>query len=148
MPSTHLSLHYHIIFSTKERRQLIRDEWRERLHEYLGGCVRTAGGVPEKIGGISDHVHLLIGLKATHCLADVIRDIKSNSSGWVKNELNAHLFSWQDGDGAFTVSRSMLGKVRVYIENQTEHHRRANFKDEYLGFLKLHEVEYDENHVW
>ncbi len=148
MPSTHLSLHYHIIFSTKERRQLIRDEWRERLHQYLGGCVKTAEGIPEKIGGVSDHVHLLVGLRATHCLADFIRDIKSNTSAWVKEELNVKLFSWQDGYGAFTVSNSMIVKVKAYIENQEEHHRRVDFRSEYLEFLKLHEVEYDEKYLW
>lgn len=148
MPSTHLSLHYHIIFSTKERRRLIRDEWRDRLHQYLGGCVKTAGGIPEIIGGVSDHVHLLIGLKATHCLADVIRDIKSNSSGWAHEELNMRLFSWQDGYGAFTVSSSMRERVRNYIAGQEEHHRRVDFRDEYLKILELHDVEYDEQYLW
>ena len=79
MPSTHLSLHYHIVFSTKERRAFIDERWRNQLHAYLGGAIRTTGGVAENVGGVADHVHLLIGLRATHCLADVIRDIKAAS---------------------------------------------------------------------
>jgi REP element-mobilizing transposase RayT len=81
MSSTHLSLHYHIIFGTKNHEPLIAPTWRGKLHAYLSGIIRTLGGVPENIGGVSDHVHLLIGLRATHCLADVLRELKSVSSG-------------------------------------------------------------------
>ena len=95
MSSTHLSLHYHIIFSTKGRQRLIADEWRGRMHAFLGGAVRTAGGFPDTIGGPDDHVHMLIGLKATHCLADVVGDFKSASSRWVHDELHIPLFQWQ-----------------------------------------------------
>src|SRR5579885_589771 len=103
MGSTFLSLHYHIVFSTKDRRPLIRPEWRPHLHEYLGGTVRALGGVPEIIGGVEDHVHLLVGLRATHCLADVMCELKKASSIWViKN--HDHQFGWQDGYSAFTVS--------------------------------------------
>lgn len=106
MPSTYLSLHYHLIFSTKERRRLIADSWRERLHAYLGGTARTLGGVPGAIGGTADHVHMLVGLRATHCLADVLREIKRSSSQWVHETLGVTEFSWQEGYGAFTVSAS------------------------------------------
>ena len=80
MGSTYLSLHYHIVFSTKERRPFIKDPWRSKMHEYLGGTVRGLGGIPECIGGVADHVHLLVGLKATHCLADFLRELKKASS--------------------------------------------------------------------
>ena len=80
MPSTHLSLHYHLVFGTKNHEPIIAPEWRDRLHAYLGGVVRTLGGVPEAVGGVSDHVHLLVGLKATRTLADVLRETKSVSS--------------------------------------------------------------------
>ena len=89
MPSTHLSLHYHLVFSTTERRAWIEPAWKDRLHAFLGGAVRTAGGVAESVGGTNDHVHLLIGLKATHRLADVLRDIKAASSGWVHQALGS-----------------------------------------------------------
>ena len=87
MPSTHLSLHYHLVFGTKDHQPLVHKSWRPRLHQYLGGVVATLGGIAEAVGGVSDHVHLLVGLRATHCLADVLREVKSVSSGWVHDEL-------------------------------------------------------------
>jgi putative transposase len=119
MPSTHLSLHYHVVFSTKERRALIDASWRERLHAYLGGAIRTAGGLAEAVGGVSDHVHILMGLRATHRLADVVRDIKTASSEWVHQEIKMAVFSWQEGYGAFTVSASQVGTVKRYIAGRS-----------------------------
>jgi putative transposase len=118
MPSTHLSLHYHIVFSTKGRAPVIAAEWRERLHAYLGGVVRNIEGVPEAIGGVCDHLHLLIGLRATACLADVVRDVKAVSSRWVHEEIGERAFAWQEGYGAFTVSASQRESVREYIARQ------------------------------
>src|SRR5712692_8325715 len=83
MPSTHLCLDFHLVFSTKERRPLIVPAWRDRLHAYMGGSIRTLGGVPVAIGGTVDHVHLLLGLRATHRLADVVREVKVASSKWI-----------------------------------------------------------------
>ena len=148
MPSTHLSLHYHIVFSTKERRPLITPAWRERLHAFLGGIVRDLQGIPEAIGGVADHVHLLIGLKATHCLADVVREVKAGSSRWVHQEIGEDLFQWQEGYGAFTVGAPQCADVRAYIARQEEHHRTRSFQDEYLEFLLRGGVEYDERHLW
>jgi len=148
MPSTHLSLHYHIVFRTKERRAAINDEWRERLHAFLGGCIKTLDAVPEAIGGTKDHVHLLIGLRATHRLADVIKDIKTASSRWIHAEIGNKLFSWQIGYGAFTVSVSQIQKVKEYILNQEEHHRKKNFEEEYVELLKLSGIDYDEQYLW
>ncbi|HYX31411.1 MAG TPA: IS200/IS605 family transposase [Pyrinomonadaceae bacterium] len=136
MPSTDLSLHYHLVFSTKERVPVIEKEWRERLHAYLGGSVRKIGGVAESVGGTNDHVHLLVGLRATHCLADVLEDVKSASSWWVHQEIGAKKFWWQEGYGAFTVSASQLDKVKNYIEHQEQHHRKKTFQEEYVEFLK------------
>jgi len=148
MPSTHLSLHYHIVFSTTERRAWIEPAWKDRLHAFLGGAVRTAGGVAESVGGTNDHVHLLVGLKATHRLADVLRDIKAASSNWVHQELGRPIFSWQDGYGAFTVSPSLRMTVRRYIENQEEHHRRKTFQEEYRALLERSAVTFDERYLW
>lgn len=148
MPSTHLSLHYHLIFSTKERVASMQSDWRGRLHAYLGGIVNDLGGMSVTIGGVDDHVHLLIGLRATHRLADVLREIKSVSSKWVHEELNKPLFSWQEGYGAFTVSPSQLDAVKRYIANQEEHHHKKTFQEEYLEFLKLSGIEYDEKYLW
>ena len=148
MPSTHLSLHYHVVFSTKERHPFISPEWRERLHAYLGGTVRDLGGVPECVGGIDDHVHLLIGLKATHRLCDVVRDIKVSSSRWVHEAIALREFAWQDGYGAFSVSDNRRDPVKQYILNQEAHHRARTFQDEYLTFLRQAGVEFDERYIW
>src|SRR6266404_5875004 len=128
MPSTHLSLHYHIVFSTKERRAFIDKPWRDRLHAYLGGAVRTAGGVAEAVGGVGDHVHMLMGLRATHCLADVVRDIKQTSSEWMHQTIRMPTFSWQEGYGAFTMSASMLDDVSLHRQAG-----EASFEEELPG---------------
>lgn len=148
MPSTHTSLHYHLVFSTKDRISMIHTEWRNDLHSYLGGIIKNLQGVPVKIGGIEDHVHLLIGLKATHCLADVLREIKKGSSEWVHNELSKKMFSWQPGYAAFTVSPTSILSVSKYIENQEEHHKKKNFQTEYVEMLEAGFVEYDEQFLW
>ena len=147
MSSTHLSLHYHVIFSTKHRKPLMLAEWRPRLFEFLGGIIRTAGGIPEAIGGTEDHVHLLIGLRATHQLSDVMRELKSSSSKWVHETLGARGFGWQDGYGAFTVSASLRDVVKDYITRQEEHHRKQDSLSEYIELLKKSGVPYDPKFV-
>jgi REP-associated tyrosine transposase len=148
MPSTHLSLHYHLVFSTKNRMPFIKVEWRPDLHAYLGGIVKGVKGVPLAIGGIEDHVHLLVGLRATHRLDYVVRDIKADSSGWIHDKIRMKKFEWQSGYLGVTVSPSDIERVRRYILNQEQHHRRKSFRDEYLELLKLSGIEYDERYVW
>ena len=147
MPSTHLSLHYHLVFSTKERRAIIVPDWRERLHAYMGGILKDMGAVPQAIGGVADHVHLLVGPQATHCLADVMRDLKRGSSEWVHDTIQDRAFAWQEGYGAFTVSATVREEVRHHIARQEEHHRTRTFREEYLGFLRRGGVEFDERFV-
>lgn len=147
MSSTHLSLHYHIVFGTKNHEPIIQLAWRADLHPYLGGIIRTADGIAESVGGVSDHVHLLIGLRATHRLADVLRELKSVSSGWVHDEIGMRAFAWQEGYGAFTVSASQCKAVRRYIEQQAEYHRTRAFREEYLELLRRSGVEFDEHYV-
>ena len=148
MPATHLSLHYHLIFSTKHRLKMILKEWRSDLHAYLGGIVKGIKGVPLAIGGIEDHVHLLVGLRATHRLDYVLRDVKADSSSWVHNVIGKKKFEWQSGYLGLTVSPSQIEAVRNYILNQETHHRRKTFKEEYLELLKLSGIDYDEKFLW
>ncbi len=148
MASTHLSLHFHLVFSTKNREPTIAEAWRGRLHAYLGGVVRNVEGVPEAIGGVADHVHLLIGLRATARLADVVRDVKAVSSRWVHEEIGNQGFGWQEGYGAFTVSASQREVVREYIARQEEHHKKRTFQKEYVELLKRSGVEYDDRFLW
>ena len=148
MGSTHLSLHYHVIFATKDHVAIIAPAWRSRLHAYMGGIARSLEGVPEIIRGVDDHVHLLLGLRAARSLADVVRQIKANSSRWVHEEIALASFAWQEGYGAFTVSASQREMVRAYIANQEEHHRTRSFREEYLEFLKKSGVDYDPKYVF
>ena len=147
MPSTYLSLHYHLVFGTKNREALIAPEWRARLHDYLGGTIRGMGGFPEGVGGVADHVHLLVGLKATHCLADVLRELKKASSAWVREEIGLRAFTWQEGYAAFTVSATSRDAVRHYIANQEEHHRMKPFREELIEMLNKAKTEYDPKYL-
>jgi len=147
MSSTHLSLHYHLVFGTKRHEPLIDSAWRDRLHAYLGGVIGTMGGVPCIVGGVADHVHLLVGLRATHRLSDVMRELKSVSSTWIHEEIRQPGFAWQEGYGAFTVSASMREPVRKYIENQKEHHRRRTYGEEYEAMLRNSGVAFDERYL-
>jgi putative transposase len=147
MPSTYLSLHYHLVFGTKNREPLIAAEWRTRLHDYLGGTVRGLGGFPEGVGGVGDHVHLLIGLKATHCLADVLRELKKASSAWVHEQVGMRAVAWQEGYAAFTVSATSREAVKRYIANQEEHHRVKSFREEFVEMLQKAGIEYDPKYL-
>ncbi len=147
MPSTYLSLHYHIVFSTKNREPLLDQNWRLRLHEYMGGTVRGLGGIAEEVGGVADHVHLLIALKSTHSLADIMREVKKSSSLWVHREIGEPAFAWQEGYGAFTVSATSCDKVRKYIANQETHHQANSFRDELVTILEQAKVEYDPKYL-
>jgi putative transposase len=117
------------------------------LHAYIGGIIRDIGAIPRSIGGPGDHVHVLVGLKATHILADVVREMKRGSSAWI-HQKGVGKFAWQEGYGAFTVSPSQLAKVEQYITNQVEHHRTKTFEEEYVELLRLSGVEFDEKYLW
>jgi putative transposase len=145
---THLSLHVHLVFHTKGNRPSIREEWRKDLHAFLGGCLKTAGCIPEGVGGTNDHAHMLTGFRAVHCLADIVKDIKVASSKWVHNEIGDQMFGWQGGYGAFTVSPLQISNVKRYIANQVGHHKVKTAQDEYVELLVAAGVEYDEAYLW
>jgi REP element-mobilizing transposase RayT len=148
MSSTHSALFYHLVFGTKNHLPTIDDQWRSRLHEYLGGLVRKAGGVAMAIGGVADHIHLLVSLKPSHKISALLRDIKRASSLWIHTEISCREFGWQEGYGAFTVSRSLVSIVQRYIERQEEHHRVRSFREEYLELLKKHGVDFNPDYLW
>ena len=147
--SSFTKLTYHVIFSTKYRQPLIRESIRERLYEYLGGTIRGLKGHLIEIGGVEDHLHLLANFSPALSLSDVIRDLKSNGSRWV-NELKAvpGRFEWQKGYACFTVSYSQRGQIQNYIRNQREHHRKRTFQEEYIEYLRRHEIEFDERYLF
>ena len=146
MGSTFFSLHYHVVFSTKHRQPLLRDDGLTRMHSYLGGIIRRMNGVAEIVGGVADHVHLLISLRPLHRLADVMRDLKKESTNWAKQELDRR-FTWQEGYAALTVSPTAVEAVRKYIANQERHHAKRSFVDELKELLTSAGIDYDEKYL-
>jgi REP element-mobilizing transposase RayT len=149
MANTYTSLHYHIVFSTKNRERWITADIEERIWAYLGGIAREKKTKPLQIGGVDDHVHVLLGAPPTLAPSKIAQLIKGGSSAWIHGAFpNLQRFVWQDGYGAFTVSKSNLPEVTAYIQNQREHHRTRSSQEEYLAFLRKHEVEFDERYVF
>jgi putative transposase len=145
MATTFANLLYHIVFSTKDRVPLIREDLRSDLYGYMGGIIRGEGGVLLEIGGMPDHVHLLAKLKTNVAVSTVVQKVKAKSSKWRNEQAGTpERFEWQKGYGIFSVSESLAGKVRRYIRSQEEHHRVASFKDELIALLKKHRIPYDE----
>lgn len=149
MSQSYCNLIYHLVFSTKNRQAWLKNGIRTRTNEYLGGAVRGEGGVALVVGGTTDHVHILSRLRQDKPISDVLRQIKSNSSGWIHRTFpEARQFAWQDGYGAFTVSPSQVEKVRHYILDQADHYKRVSFEEEFIALLKAHGIEYDERYLW
>ena len=149
MPSSYTNLLYHFIFSTKNREPLITDDKQPSLYYYMGGILRSHGGISLEINGMPDHVHLLAKLRPDEAVSDVLRDLKANASGWMHKvfpELNE--FRWQDGYGAFTVSQSQVEQVRQYILRQQQHHQKKSFKDEFIALLRINGIEFSERYLW
>ncbi len=149
MPQSLSRVLVHLIFSTKNREPVLSPAIRDELFPYLAVVLSNDGCPPVRVGGVADHVHLLFGLSRTRSIADVVENVKTSSSKWVKTRgpVLAH-FHWQCGYGAFSVSSSNADAVAEYIARQEEHHRTRTFQDEYREFLARHEVEYDERYVW
>ena len=136
-------LTYHVVFATKYRHPAITDQIKKRLYEYIGGTIRAKKGNLIEIGGVNDHVHILTRLSPAIAVADVVREIKANSSKWMNEQPETiQTFEWQKGYGAFTVSYSQIAVVEQYIRNQEEHHRTRSFQEEYIEFLERHGIEF------
>jgi putative transposase len=149
MANTFTSLNYHVIFSTKNREPWISHDVEERIWKFLGGIAREKEMKALRIGGMPDHVHLALSLPAKLSVSEALRLLKGGSSKWIKDGLpNMQGFGWQDGYGAFSVSKSNLPDVMDYIRNQREHHRVKTFQQEFLAFLVRHELKYDEKYLW
>ena len=149
MANTYTSLHYHVVFSTKNRHPWIHAELEKRIWEYLGGIARLNDMKAIQIGGVEDHVHVVIGAPPTIAVSKAVQLLKGGSSRWIHETFPALAgFEWQDGYGAFSVSKSQLPEVIEYVANQREHHRVRTFQEEYRAFLEKHGVEYDERYLW
>ena len=148
MSDSYTNLLYHIVFSTKDRRPLINPAHEVRLYDYIGGTIRSLGGICLELNGTEDHVHLLAKLRPTRAVSDVLRELKANASCWMHEVFpSLNNFSWQRGYGAFTVSHSNVNEVRRYIARQKEHHQKVSFRDEFIQFLKANGIEYDERFI-
>jgi REP element-mobilizing transposase RayT len=149
MVHTYADMLVHVVFSTKDRMPVIRDEFRGRLHEFMAGVARNEFGRAIKVGGMPDHMHGLVSLNRDVSIAEAMRKWKSLSSGWIHQTFPGNeAFAWQAGYGAFSVSQSNADEVIAYIERQTEHHRTVTFQEEFVAFLKRHNVPYDPAHIW
>jgi REP element-mobilizing transposase RayT len=139
----------HIIFSTKYRENLIDQEIEKELHSYLGGTCGKLECTPLKIGGYTDHIHILCMLSKKIAAMKLLEEVKSHSSKWIKTKGKKYeRFYWQDGYGLFSVNPKDVGIVEKYIGNQHEHHKKINFQDEYLKYLNDNNVAYDERYLW
>jgi REP element-mobilizing transposase RayT len=136
----------HLVFSTKERRKLIPEEFEPALWAYVAGICKKNGIFVHAVGGMEDHIHSLIQIPATMALAKAVGTVKSNSSRFAGERTRG--FEWQEGYGAFSVSASNLSAVERYIRNQAVHHRKMSFEEEFAALLKKHGVEFDAKHVF
>ena len=149
MPNTYTQLLIQLVFAVKGRESLITASIRERLEKYICGIATNKKHKPLAIYCMPDHMHFLIGLSPDQSIADIVKQIKTNSNTFVNdNHLTQQQFSWQEGYGAFSYSKSALDTVVKYILNQKEHHKNQTFREEYLQFLRKFEVEYDEKYLF
>ena len=148
MANTYTQIHIHAVFAVQNRLSLIQKQWKEELNQYITGIVENNNHKLLQIGGMPDHLHVLIGMRPTQSVSDLLQDIKGSSSSWInKRQLVRGKFSWQEGYGAFSYGKSQVDNVIDYIKNQEKHHKKRTFADEYLEFLKLFEIDYDERYV-
>jgi REP element-mobilizing transposase RayT len=149
MANTYTSLYYHMVFSTKNRVACINSDTEQRIWEYIGGIARDNKMTALRVGGVEDHIHALVKAPPTLAPSKIAQLLKGGSSLWIHTEFpEIRDFAWQDGYGAFTVNKSIVADVERYIQNQREHHRKKTFQEEYLEFLKKHDIDYDERYVW
>jgi len=149
MAHTYTNILIHALFSTKDRHPWLDAEVAAELFPYLGGTINELGGQSLLVNGPSDHVHMLFVQPSTLSIADIMEKVKANSSGWVKKRWrNRGQFAWQSGYAAFSVSKSQVGSVKQYIDNQKEHHRKMTFQEEVLAFLKKQGIKYDPRYVF
>ena len=149
MPNTFSCLNMHFVFSTKGRAPLLHLAVRDRLFRYMGGIAKQNGLHPKCIGGVADHVHLLLGLPPNVAPARAIRLIKGGSSAWIHESFpELRNFGWQEGYGAFSIGISQVPDTITYIQQQDEHHRTRTFQEEYRSFLREHYMSFEEKYVW
>lgn len=149
MAGTYSKIYIQIVFAVKGRQNLIAEGWQTDLHKYIAGIIKGKGQKPIIVNGMSDHIHVFVGMKPSIKISDLVRDIKNNSTNYVnKHNWIPGKFCWQGGYGAFSYSESQIDAVYNYILNQKEHHRKRTFREEYHGFLERFDVDYHEKYLF
>ena len=149
MANTYSQIYLQVLFAVKGRKSLIQSEWKDELYKYICGIVNGKKEKVYAIGGVSDHIHILISIKPSSIISDLVRDIKCNSSKWINERQYVNgKFQWQEGFGAFSYTHWHLDIIINYINNQEEHHKKKSFKNEYLEFLDKFHIEYDEKYLF
>jgi putative transposase len=149
MSNTYSQVYIQAVFAVKHRSNFITTEWRDQLHSYVSGIITKQGSKSLAVGGWLDHIHVFFGLNPSQSISDLVREIKSSSSGWI-NEQNfiKQKFEWQSGFGAFSYSKSQRDNVIKYIMNQEQHHQQETFKTEYFSLLNEFRIEFDEKYLF
>ena len=149
MSNTFHNLLFHVVFSTKERVKLLSKELRVRLYPYISSIANNNGFKVSVIGGTDDHIHILLSLKPDLSVSKAVQLLKGNSSKWMReNFKDLNIFSWQNGYGVFTVSKSQASIVENYINNQEDHHKKISFEEEYIELLKKNNIDFDPKYLF
>jgi len=149
MANTFTQIHIHVVFSVQNRMSLIQKSWQERLYKYIIAIIQKHKHKVLAIGGMPDHIHILFGFRPTQALSNLIQEVKRDSSEWINQQrLITGRFSWQEGYGAFSYSKSHVSQVVKYIETQEEHHKKKTFVDEYKKILKDFDLEYNAQYTF
>ncbi len=149
MAGTYSQIYIQVVFSVKGRENLLLKPWRNEVFKYMAGIINAKGQKPIIVNGVTDHVHLFIGLKPSMALSDLVREIKNNTTNFInEKKFIFGKFSWQEGYGAFSYSHSQIDSVYNYIINQEEHHKKTTFREEYIDFLKKFEIEHNKKFLF
>lgn len=149
MVGTYSQIYIQVVFSVKGKENILQKPWRSEVFKYMSGIIKAKHQKPIIVNGVSDHVHLFVGLKPSMSVSDLVRDVKNNSSNFInKNNFVKGRFSWQEGFGSFSYAHSQINRVYQYILDQEKHHMRKSFKEEYLEFLQEFDIEYNEKYLF
>ena len=149
MANTYTQIHIQFIFAVKYRAALINPTWKERLHAYITGIYQRNQHKMIQVNSMPDHIHILAGMRPDQSVSSIVKLVKSESTKWInENNLSASSFSWQEGYGAFSYSKSHLPDVIRYIQQQEDHHRKKSFIQEYQSFLQAFEIPYEEPYIF
>jgi putative transposase len=149
MANTYTQIHIQVVFAVRNRQGLIQSHWKDELYKYITSIIKNHQHKVLQINGMPDHIHILIGMRPSQSLSDLMKQVKQDSSKWIntKGFINGK-FSWQSGYGAFSYSKIELPRVIKYIQNQEGHHKMMTFQEEYVKLLKMHQVEFEEQYIF